>query len=69
MWKEKLPLWLKNNIGLCIGGLIGLLIFIFGFPQLLALVFLIALGMFIGYAVQKNGSSIKETLKSFIDKL
>lgn len=69
MWKEKLPLWIKNNIGLCIGGIIGLLIFLFGFPQLLTLVFLVGVGMFVGFWIQKNGSSIKETLKSFIDKL
>lgn len=69
MWKEKIPLWLKNNLGICIGGLIGLLIFIFGFPQMLALLVLIVLGMVIGHAIQKNGTSIKESLKSFIDKL
>lgn len=69
MWKEKLPLWIKNNIGLCIGGILGLLIFIFGFPQILALVVVVGLGMFIGHEIQKNKGSIKETLKSFIDKL
>lgn len=69
MWKEKLPLWLKNNLGICIGALIGLLIFIFGFPKMLTLVVLVGLGMIIGHAIQKNGKGIKETLKSFIDKL
>lgn len=69
MWKEKLPLWIKSNIGLCLGGIVGLLIFIFGFPKLLALIFFIVIGMFVGYVIQKNGSSIKENLKSFIDKI
>ncbi|MBE5821371.1 MAG: DUF2273 domain-containing protein [Clostridiales bacterium] len=68
MIKERLLEILKSNKGIVIGGLIGLLIFIFGLTKLVTLVFLVALGMIVGNTVDKNKEGIKESIKNFVDK-
>lgn len=67
MIREKLFEIIKSNKGIIIGGLAGLLIFIFGLTKLVTLVFLVALGMIIGNLVDKNKEQIKESIKNFID--
>ena len=68
MIKEKLLEMIKSNKGILIGGLAGLLIFIFGLTRLVTLVFLVVLGMIIGNTIDKNKEEIKDSIKSFIDK-
>lgn len=67
--KDRIIEIFSNNKGIIIGGVIGLLIFVLGITKILTLVFLIFLGMVIGNTIEKNKVDIKETLRSFIDKL
>lgn len=68
MIKDKLLEILKSNKGILIGGIVGLLIFIFGLTKLVTLVFLVSLGMIVGNMIDKNREEIKESIKNFVDK-
>jgi len=67
--KDKLLEIFANNRGIILGGIVGGLVFFLGITKILTLFFLIFIGMVIGSTVEKNSTDIKETLKSFIDKL
>lgn len=68
MWKDKLLDTFNQNKGIIIGGIVGLLLFIFGLTQFITLVFFVFMGMVIGNAIDKNKDGVKESLKNFIDK-
>ncbi len=59
---------ISNNKGIIIGGIVGLLIYLFGLMKLVTLAFLIFLGMVVGNTIEKNKGDIKEKIKQFIDK-
>ncbi|MDD4067127.1 MAG: hypothetical protein PHH22_04055 [Clostridia bacterium] len=66
--KDKIVNWLKANLGICIGAIVGIVIFALGFVNFIALICVVLFCMLIGYMLQNNKSNIKESIKSFIDK-
>lgn len=67
MWNKVIDTF-NNNKGIIIGGITGLLLYIFGLTQFITLVFFVFLGMVVGNAIEKNREGLKEMLKGFIDK-
>lgn len=68
MWKNKIIDTFNKNRGIIIGGIVGLLLYIFGLTKFITLVFFIFIGMVIGNAIDKNKEGVKENIKNFIDK-
>ncbi len=66
--KDKIVNWFKANLGICIGAIIGIVIFALGFVNFIALICMVLLCMLVGYMLQNNKANIKESIKSFIDK-
>lgn len=67
MWNKIVDTFNKNK-GIIIGGITGLLLYIFGLTQFITLIFFVFLGMVIGNTIDKNREGLKEILKNFIDK-
>ena len=67
--REKLLTFFVGHRGAIIGGIIGILMYVFGLTRFLTLLFLIILGMIVGNTIEKNKVDIKESLKRFIDKV
>ncbi|MBR3132515.1 MAG: DUF2273 domain-containing protein [Clostridia bacterium] len=52
-----------------IGGIIALLLLVTDLFQVLKVIVVIALGIYLGFYVQKNKETIKEKLRKLIDKM
>lgn len=65
---SKLNAFIRRYGGACVGGLIALVLCCTKLSEFLLNIIIILVGAFIGNYVQKNKDSVKESIKSFIDK-
>ena len=66
--ENKFNLFIKQFGGAVIGGLVALLLCFTGIYELLIYAVIVLAGAVLGNYVQKNEPTVKEKLKTFIDK-
>lgn len=66
---EQFKNFIKEYCGAIIGGLVAIIVLCTRLYELIISIILIGIGVFIGNYIQKNKYSVKEKLKTFIDKM